>query len=75
MKVTFEFDTSSENFDAHEFECVKIAETLAYCIGEISKKLQEWYKYDSRGSIPISEIKEEIDSIIFEHVNLKKLGY
>ena len=41
MKVTFEFDTCSKNFDAHEFERVKIAETLAYCISEISKKLQE----------------------------------
>ena len=75
MKVTFEFDTCAENFNAHEFECVKVAETLAYCLSEINDPLIEWYKYDSRGEIPITEIKEVIDSIIFKHVNLEKLWY
>lgn len=63
------------SFSVHEFDCVKVAETLAYCISEISDKLKEWYKYDSRGSIPIDEIKEVLDKIIREHVNLEKLGY
>ena len=28
MKVTFEFDTSSENFDIHELECHNIKWTV-----------------------------------------------
>lgn len=75
MKVTFEFDTCAENFNAHEFECIKVAETLAFCLCEINDQLIEWYKYDSRGEISITEIKEVIEAIILKHINLEKLCY
>ena len=75
MKVIFEFDTSSENFDIYELECHKQAENLAACLNEISNKVRGWYKYDNRELIPVEEIKEQIDKIILEHVSLEKLGY
>ena len=75
MKVTFEFDTCSENFDIHELERHKQAENLATCLYEICNKVKGWYKYDNREAIPAEEIKEQIDEIITEYVRLDRLGY
>ena len=51
MKVTFEFDTDSENFDRDEYNRVLLANDMAVCIEEIRNQLRSWYKYDSRGDI------------------------
>ena len=75
MKVKFEFDTQSENFDYHEYEVFNSAEEMVTALYEISNKLRGWEKYDDREAIPASEIKETIMKIINEHVNLEKLGY
>ena len=75
MKLTFEFDTSSENFDIYELERHEQAENLAVCLYGISNKVKGWYKYDNREAIPPEEIKEQIDKIIIEYVRLDRLGY
>lgn len=75
MKVTFEFDDTIENFDVAQFNRLKAADDLACCICKIKDQLKQWYSYDSRGSIPISEVYDTITDIILEYVDLEKLGY
>lgn len=75
MKVTFEFDTQSENFDPQEYEVFKCAEDMARVLFEISNKLRSWEKYDEREAIPSDEIRDSIMGIINARVNLGKLGY
>lgn len=75
MKVTFEFDTDSENFDRCQLECHYQSEDMARCISEITKKLRGWVKYDERNKLPKNEVFDDIWEIINEYVNLEKLGY
>lgn len=74
MKITFEFDTDSENFDNQELERYKAVDDVVYTLNKVYEQIREWYKYDTRGSIPISEVWDTLTSIINE-VNLEKLGY
>lgn len=75
MKVTFEFDTESENFDNCELERHYQADKMAYCLSGIIHQLRVWYKYDERENIPVDEIHQKIWDIIQENVNMEKLGY
>ena len=46
------------------------------CIYDITNKLRNWYKYDTRGSIPISEVYDELWDIISDNnVDLEEMGY
>lgn len=74
MKVIFEFDTDSENFNNCELEQVKQADKMARTLSEITDQLRSWYKYDTRGSIPIDEIHEKIWEIIKENnINIDEI--
>ena len=73
MKVTFEFDTDSADFNPIDLEVIKNADSLWYCLNEIKQQLREWYNHDSRGEIPISEVCDTINDIIEENLNTKKL--
>ena len=74
MKVTFEFDTLSENFDHSELERLKQADNLTSVLYDITSQIRQWYKYDSRGAIPVEEISEKIWNIINEkQINLDEL--
>lgn len=75
MKVTFEFDTESENFDGCELERHYQANNMALCLHEITNQMRSWYKYDERETIPVDEIHQKIWDIIQENVNMEKLGY
>lgn len=75
MKVKFEFDTLSKNFDPHEYEIFKCAEDIAHALYEILNKLRDWEKCDVRKAIPSNEIRESIAEIINEHINFEKLIY
>lgn len=75
MKVIFEFDTDSENFDNTELEAHYQSRSMAMCLNEIQNKLRGWYKYDERGLIPVDEICDSINDIILENVNMERLGY
>ena len=45
MKVIFEFDTESEDFNSIELERHKQADDMAKALGEILKKARSWDKY------------------------------
>lgn len=73
MKVIFEFDTCSENFDNSELERVKNADKMAHTLFEITNQLRSWYKYDDRESIPTDEIYDKIWDIINSEINIDNL--
>ena len=75
MKVTFEFDDTIEDFDICQFNRFKAVDDVTFCLSQISDQLKEWYSYDNRGEIPISEVYDTIMDIITERVDLEKLGY
>ena len=67
MKITYEFDTTSEDFDRAELLRVQKATEMTACIYDIENKLRGWYKYDPRNEVPIDEVREEILEIIRSH--------
>ena len=75
MKIVFEFDTDSENFDYIELERYKQVDNMAICLGEIADKVRYWYNKEIRNEIPTEEIGDTIFKIINEHINLEKIGY
>lgn len=75
MKVIFEFDTESENFNSIELERHKQADDMAKALGEILKKARSWDKYDGRSAIPTDEIRKEVNEIISQYVDIDKIGY
>ena len=75
MKVKFEFDTESENFDRTELEQHIQASRMASCISKISDQIRSWYKWETRDNIPIDEIAETLREIINDEVDLERLGY
>ena len=70
MKVTFEFDTQSETFDQQELNRHYAADKMAFCLFDITNKLRSWYKYDTRGEIPIDEVYDQIFDIINQYVDI-----
>lgn len=75
MKVNFEFDTESENFDNCELERHYQANNMTLCLHEITNQIRSWYDYDERETIPVDEIHQKIWDIIQDHVNMERLGY
>ena len=75
MLVKFEFNTADENFDNIELEEHLQAHRMAYCLSRITDQLRGWYKYDTRGEIPIDEVHEKLWDIINEEVDMERLGY
>ena len=64
MKVTFEFDTLSENFVPSELERMKNVDKMVSALYEITNQLKHWEKYDDRDNIPKDEVYEKIWDII-----------
>ena len=76
MKINFEFDTDSENFDYIELERYKQVDNMAICLGEIADKVRYWYNKEIRNEIPTEEIGDTIFEIIKDNnINLEKIGY
>lgn len=75
MKIIFEFDTDSENFDYTELRRYKCVDDMAMCLGAIADKVRYWYNKDNRNEISTDEIGDVIFGIINEHINLEKIGY
>lgn len=65
MKITIELDT--EKSDHFEIECHKVAVDMARALEDLKNQIREWFKYDSRGSIPADEIKEAFNKILAEN--------
>jgi len=64
MKITFEFDTSSKDFDSSELERIKNANKMAHALYEIANKVRSWINYDEREYISKEEISDSIWDII-----------
>ena len=76
MKITYEFDTCSENYDHHELITYQNAQKMLSTLSDITNQLRQWYKYDERGSIPVDEIYDKIWDIINDNnVSLEEMGY
>lgn len=75
MKIKIEFDTDSENFSRTEFFTYMHAIDLAVALGRIQEQCRTWYKYDERTEIPDEEIRDTINNIIYDCVDMEKLGY
>lgn len=50
MKITYEFDTASENFDRYEYERINKSLDMALALHDIDSKIRGWRKYDERGA-------------------------
>lgn len=74
MKVIFEFDTESENFNPIELERYKQVDNMAKALGEILEKARSWDKYDERTAIPTDEIRKELNEMVCQYVNIEKIG-
>ena len=74
MKVIFEFDTDSENFDKFQLQSHYQAEKMTLCLLEIFKQIREWDKYDSRSEIPAGEVRDTLTNIIYEYIHPENLG-
>lgn len=74
MKVIFEFDTESGNFNPIELERYKLVDNMAKALGEILEKVRSWDKYDERTVIPTDEIRKELNEIVCQYVNIAEIG-
>lgn len=63
MKITFEFDTNSEQFDRIELNRIQKAFDMALALYDIDNLCRKYRKYDERESIPVEEIDNEIGKI------------
>lgn len=74
MKITYAFDTDSEDFNYQELNRIQSADRLTSCIWDIEQQLRQWYKYDNRESIPVNEICDTIYDIIKDNeINTDRL--
>lgn len=53
MKITFEFDTSSDSFSSDELLRVQKANDMAAFIFELEQKVRDWYR--NRADEPLNE--------------------
>lgn len=80
MKVTFEFDTSAEdfydNFDHIKLYQMQIADDMARTLNKITEQVRSWVKYEEREAIPTGEIFDKVWEIIQDNnISMEKLGY
>ena len=76
MKITFEFDTLSENFEYPELYAVQDAQMLVHTISKILDLARHYEKYDDRESIPVDELVDKIrDTILDCGIITERYGY
>lgn len=74
MKITYEFNTLDENFDIYELTRIQKSFDMARCIYHIENYLRGLDKYETRVSIPVSEILDKIYEIIDnDDINIEDL--
>ena len=68
MKITYEFDTTSENYD--KFEMLRIQKSLdmALALWDLDGKIRNWRKWDERDAIPVEEITDTFVEILEKHM-------
>lgn len=73
MKVTYEFDTDSENFNSCEFEQYKSANDMAAALWELQEAIRTWYKYDPSDLTPDALHDTFYDILSKNNINLERL--
>lgn len=74
MKIIFEYDTDSESYNRSEVLMHTHAIDMYCALLEIQKQVREWYKYDQRTQIPDEEVRNTINGIIADHVNMDEFN-
>jgi len=64
MKIIFEFDTDSENFDRCNLKRFQNIDKICSTLNEILNKVRGWDKYDDREQLSKEEVCETIWGII-----------
>lgn len=74
MKIIYEFDTTSDDFDRFEKYRIDKSFDMAMALWDLDNKIRSWRKYDDRESIPVGEISQAFWDIMEEHlINLDDL--
>lgn len=75
MKITFEFDTDSENFDPTELERVKQSDKMARVLWDMNNEIRGWYKYPSDKNVLNADTLNDrwCDLLIKHGINLDDL--
>ena len=74
MKIIYEFDTTSDDFDRFEKYRIDKSLDMAMALWDLDNKIRSWRKYDDRESIPVGEISQAFWDIMEEHmINLDDL--
>lgn len=75
VKITYEFDTESENFSPEELLRVQKAEDMVYALYELSLAVSGWYKYpESSGELNADTLNDKFYDILNSNgIKLDKL--
>ena len=78
MKITYEFDTNSEDYkdDCYIQERFSKSFEMALALTKLDDIIHSWYKNDEREAIPVEEIRNTFNDILdYEGIVLDRLIY
>lgn len=58
MKVTYEFDTQSENYDPHELWLLQSSHLMWLALCQMKSQFRDWAKYRENPNISTGEVYE-----------------
>ena len=75
MKITFEFDTDSENYSRDEYERMLKADDMCDCLWDIAHRIRGWYNHpESYEKLTEDSLSEFFWKTMDEHgINLDRL--
>ena len=75
MKITFEFDTDSENYSRDEYERMLKADDMCNCLWDIAQQVKGWYNHPERyEKLTEDSLSEFFNSVMDVHgINLDRL--
>lgn len=74
MKITYEFDTDSENFDPTEYKQVTQAKELALALWRIDNHLRNSEKYGDDAKVLPSDVRAVFHDILEDlNINMRDL--
>lgn len=75
MKITYEFNTLSEDFEYAELHAVQDAQMLVHALSKVLDLARHYEKYDNRESIPVDELVDRIREVVCDNVTMERYGY
>ena len=78
MKITYEFDTNSEDYkdDSYTQERFSKSFEMALALTKLDDVIHSWYNRDEREAIPVEEIRNTFNDILdSEGIVLDRLIY